>query len=80
MKKTLATIIVLSSCAFVNAYENPYDYSTRKIYKDVYNHTYKNVQTLDKDSDGDGVTNRYDYNDRNKNIQYDWQRDWMKGK
>ena len=42
----------------------------RRPYKDVYGHSYKNAETLDKDSDGDGVSNRYDYNDRNSDVQY----------
>lgn len=75
MKKIITIALALFGCSLAMAYDN---YDNRRIYKDVYNHSYKNEQTLDKDSDGDGVSNRYDYNDRNKNIQFKGQVDYTK--
>lgn len=37
--------------------------------KDVWGNSYKMKSNLDQDTDRDGVSNRFDYNDRNPNIQ-----------
>ncbi|WP_457601090.1 hypothetical protein [Hydrogenivirga sp.] len=43
-------------------------------YKDAWGNSYKNYDNMWKDSDGDGVINYYDYNDRNPNVQTPYQR------
>jgi hypothetical protein len=75
MKLTLA-ILLLS--VFASAQNYNYGYDNYRIYKDVYGHSYKNQNTLNKDSDGDGVINRYDYNDQDSRIQNKWQAETIK--
>ena len=75
MRKLISAVVVLFAAGLVNAYD--YGDNSRK-HKDVWGHSYERSETLDKDSDGDGVTNRYAYNDRNKNVQYDWQAPYNK--
>lgn len=48
-------------------------YNTRP-YRDSWGNRYKHYQNLWKDSDGDGVINYFDYNDRNPYIQNPYQR------
>lgn len=73
-QQALILALVLGSCQ-LSAYQR---IDTSKPYKDIYGHTYRDYNTLDKDNDGDGVTNRYDYDDNDKQIQYKWQRNWNK--
>jgi hypothetical protein len=69
--KKLLFIIVFSCNSAIGA--DYYWFGNKKEYKDAYGHSYKRSETLDKDSDGDGVSNRFDYDDKNKNVQHDWQ-------
>lgn len=73
MKKMMVVIALLGMVGIGFASDWT-ENSGRRPYKDVYGHSYKNAETLDKDSDGDGVSNRYDYNDRDGNVQYKHQR------
>lgn len=76
MKKIM--LIVLTSLCGTIVYAYDYGYGTNKRdYKDVYGHSYKREETLDRDTDHDGVINRYDYNDKNPNIQYQYQKDYI---
>ena len=74
-----AVIIVgfLYMVSFVEAWDRSlYDtqpYNTRP-YRDSWGNRYKHYQNLWKDSDGDGVINYFDYNDRNPYIQNPYQR------
>ncbi len=64
--KTLLAIGLILGCATVSRADW---YNQSRPQKDVWGNSYKIKSNLDKDSDGDGVSNRFDYNDRNKNIQ-----------
>lgn len=77
--KTLicATLAVLLTASFAAAWN--YDYNKNKgqrPYEDSWSNNYKRQQNMWKDSDRDGVINYYDYNDRNRNIQNPYQKDY----
>ena len=57
----LLIAIILPSMAFAYSPKNDPEYS-----QDAYNH-WTRTDNLDKDTDGDGITNRYDSSDRNPN-------------
>ena len=65
MKKIAVTLIVLVCGVVANAGW----YEETLPQKDAWGNSYKINSNLDKDSDGDGISNRYDYNDRNPRIQ-----------
>lgn len=67
MKKLMFVVLAVLGASSVRA--DWYDSDSSRPQKDVWGNSYKMESNLDKDSDGDGVTNRYDYNDRNPNIQ-----------
>lgn len=77
MKKLLALLVFIAGTGYAWDYNDNNGEGSRP-YKDIWGNTYKKSANLDKDSDGDGVINRYDYNDRNKNVQYDWQKDYSR--
>ncbi|ADC89779.1 hypothetical protein Thal_1147 [Thermocrinis albus DSM 14484] len=51
------------------------DWGNMRPYKDIWGNSYKYPENLYKDTDGDGVINMYDYNDRNPRIQTPYQYD-----
>lgn len=66
--KTLLTatlLILLASTAF--GWQNQYK-SNPNYQQDQYGHRTRN-DNMYKDSDGDGVINKYDYNDQNSRVQ-----------
>ena len=64
MKKIMVFSLVLVSTGVMG-----YELENQRPYKDIYGHSYKNEQNMNKDSDGDGVINRYDYNDKDSRIR-----------
>ncbi len=74
----LSLIIVIAMCSFVLAEDSSYD--SKRHYKDAWGNSYKHYDNLNKDTDKDGVPNYYDYNDRDKNVQNPYQKDYSKGK
>lgn len=82
MKNILITLAVLAVAAtatagdYYGAYNNDsrYNYNSNNFQtKDNYGH-WTNQDNQYKDTDRDGVVNRYDYNDRNSNVQRPAQR------
>ena len=76
MKYAIAFLIALGLTGSASAWDN-----NDRQYKDVYGHSYKNATTLNKDTDNDGISNRYDYNDRVSNqsdVGYKWQNESTK--
>ena len=69
--KYIPLVVVLLASTSVKA--DGWGNDNRRDYEDVYRHSYKDQDTLWKDSDRDGIINRYDYSDRDKNVQYEWQ-------
>ena len=76
----LSLTLILASASFVFAgnYDNPFD-NNKRPYEDNWGNNYKSRDNLYKDTDRDGVINKYDYNDRNPNIQNPYQRDYNQG-
>lgn len=52
------------------------DNSGKRPYKDYWGNSYKTPNNFYKDTDKDGVPNYLDYNDRNRNIQTPYQKDY----
>jgi len=85
MKKPLITATVILALSAAQSFAGSWDFNTNQQHEkrtnnynyqqDNYGHHTKR-DNLYKDSDGDGVTNKYDYNDRNPNIQRQGQRDY----
>lgn len=50
--------------------------SGSRPYKDYWGNSYKSPDNFNKDTDKDGVPNYLDYNDRNRNIQTPYQKDY----
>ena len=76
MKKILLILIIVTALpALAFAFT---DYNKKRPYKDNWGNSYSNPNNLYKDTDRDGVINMYDYNDKNKNIQTPYQRDYDK--
>lgn len=76
MKRLTYALLILLGSSIAKA-EWDTDNNDRP-YKDVWGNSYKYKDNLDKDTDGDGVSNRFDYNDRNKNVQRKGQYDFTK--
>ena len=77
MGKFFIIIILLSGVA--SAWDLYYDSyfgsrSGSRPYKDYWGNSYKNYNNMWRDSDGDGIINYYDYNDRNPNVWTPYQR------
>ena len=66
MKGIIVAVIVLAA-AQAFAWENQYK-NNSQYQQDKYGH-HTRQNNMFKDSDGDGVINKYDYNDNNRNIQ-----------
>lgn len=78
-----AVIVALSSAqSFADNLNYGYGDQQRERRQNNYNYqqdnwgNYTKRDNMYKDSDGDGVSNRYDYNDRNPNIQRRGQTDY----
>jgi len=67
--KTLFTAVlaVLVMVSLVYAWDS--GNRGKREYEDIWGNNYKRQENLYKDTDRDGVINKYDYNDRNPNIQ-----------
>ncbi|WP_297452602.1 hypothetical protein [Persephonella sp.] len=79
--KSLVIILTLAVFSFSFAWDSwgsKRGYS--KPYKDYWGNSYKSYDNMWRDDDGDGVSNYYDYNDRNPNIQYPYQRGYKRRK
>ena len=48
--------------------------SGTRPYKDAWGNSYKYYENMWKDTDGDGIINYYDYNDRDPNIWAPYQK------
>lgn len=85
MKKLIITTSVILVLSAAQSFADGWNYNTNQqnqqrtnnynYQQDNYGH-YTKRENLYKDSDGDGVVNKYDYNDRNPNIQRQGQRDY----
>ncbi|MCX8028198.1 MAG: hypothetical protein N3A62_10165 [Thermodesulfovibrionales bacterium] len=73
---TVGLIIAMSSVAI--AWTD--GYNNKRPYKDSWGNSYKYRDNLYKDTDRDGVINKYDYNDRDRNIQNPYQREYDYGR
>lgn len=78
MKKLLTTAAVILALSVVQSFADGWNYNTNQQHeqrRNNYNYqqdnygNYTKKENLYKDSDGDGVANKYDYNDRNPNVQ-----------
>jgi len=67
MRKFLLAIS-LASLSFALDFGGWDSWGEKRPYKDYWGNSYKNYENMWKDSDGDGIINYYDYNDRNPNI------------
>jgi hypothetical protein len=87
MKKLLTVTAIAVAMSAGHALANGWDYNNntsqpREQRQGNYNYqqdnwgNYTKRDNLYKDSDNDGVSNRYDYNDRNPNIQRKGQTDY----
>jgi len=70
MKKSLLVLAFIFGYASVHAQWNGYPY------QDVHGHHYKKQENLFKDQDQDGVSNIYDFNDKNPNVKFTNQPDY----
>jgi len=78
MKTIIASIAIVFTLSSVSyAWTDGYN---KRPYKDNWGNSYKRQDNLCKDTDRDGVINRYDYNDRDRNIQNPYQRGYDYGK
>lgn len=68
MKRLLFLLAMIGLATSSWARGRSYEDNSRP-HKDVWGNSYKHRDNLYKDTDGDGVINKYDYNDRNPNIQ-----------
>lgn len=87
MKKLLTTAVVILILSAAQSFADGWNhgYSTNQQHeqrRNNYNYqqdnygNYTKRDNLYKDSDGDGVINKYDYNDRNPNVQRRGQTDY----
>lgn len=81
MKKIVLIIVMLSIPTLVCAgslFDSDLGGSSSgsRPYEDAWGNNYKKKENLYKDTDHDGVINKYDYNDRNRNIQTPDQQDY----
>lgn len=87
MKKLITTAAVILALPAVQSFADGYNYgynnnhqheqrrNNSSYQQDNYGN-YTKRDNLYKDSDGDGVANKYDYNDRNPNVQRRGQTDY----
>lgn len=79
MKTIIAVVgIIMAISSTALAWSDVYD--KKRPYKDTWGNSYKYWDNLYKDTDRDGVINRYDYNDRNRYIQNPYQRGYYYNK
>jgi len=71
MGKVLLVLTFLVGLTFALDWGSGYG---KRPYKDYWGNSYKNYDNMWKDSDGDGVLNYYDYNDRDPNVQTPYDR------
>ena len=77
MGKFMAVLFLVSGATFAwEIYSDPYFRSNSgpRPYKDYWGNSYKYYDNLWKDTDGDGVINYYDYNDRDPDVWTPYQR------
>ena len=78
MVKLTATLILFSAMVVFAGdlfyYQSLRSNSGPRPYKDSWGNSYKNYDNMWKDSDGDGIINYYDYNDRNPDVWTPYQR------
>ena len=67
MKTAVIALVLLLTAAQAFAWENQYK-NNPQYQQDKYGHHTKQ-NNMFKDADGDGVINKYDYNDNNRNVQ-----------
>lgn len=53
-------------------------FDNTRPYKDAWGNSYKYYENLWRDTDKDGITNYFDYNDRNPYIQNKYQKDFFR--
>ncbi len=68
---SIIAVLVFGSVCFAG--QNNYG---SRPYKDAWGNSYKYPNNLYKDTDRDGIINYNDYNDRNRNIQTPYQKDY----
>ena len=69
--KSLLIVLLLAGVSQAGT-KRPY---TSRPHKDDWGNSYSKPENLYKDTDKDGVINKYDYNDKDKNIQTPYQSD-----
>ena len=68
--------VLLFSASFAGAWNYENKNKGTRPYEDAWGNNYKTQQNMWKDTDRDGVPNYYDYNDRNRNIQTPYQKNY----